>query len=95
MIKGITEKEEIIIKNILKKYDFEFYCYGSRVKGNFTNASDLDMLVKSDTKIPSATIFALEEEFNRSMLPFIVNISDYNSIDKNFLELIKPDLVEI
>ena len=95
MIKGITEKEELIIKNILKKYDFEVYCYGSRVKGNFTKSSDLDMLVKSETKIPSATIFELEEEFNRSLLPFIVNISDYNAVDKDFLELIKPDLTEI
>ena len=95
MIKGITEKEEGIIKSIIKKYKFEFYCYGSRVKGDFTKASDLDMLVKSDFKILPATLSALEEEFNRSLLPFIVNISDYNSVDKDFLELIKPDLVEI
>ena len=44
MIKGVTEKEEKIIKDILRKYPYDFYYYGSRVKGDFTKASDLDIL---------------------------------------------------
>ena len=44
MIKGVTEKEENIIKDILSKDPYDFYYYGSRVKGDFTIASDLDIL---------------------------------------------------
>ena len=42
MIKGINSAEEQIIQNILKPYkaDFDFFYYGSRVKGNFEKTSD-------------------------------------------------------
>ena len=47
-IKGVSSKEENIIRKILEQYSekYEFYFYGSRVKGNFRPLSDLDILVK-------------------------------------------------
>ena len=52
-IKGLTEKEETIVKEILKPYfsKYDFYFYGSRVKGNFRPLSDLDILMKSNSEI--------------------------------------------
>lgn len=91
MIKGITEKEYFIIKNILKDYSGEFFAYGSRVKGDFSELSDLDILVKTDEKI----IHELKEKFDKSYLPYIVNFTDYNSIDDKFYNLIKNDLTKI
>lgn len=91
MIKGITEKEYSIIKDILKDYNGKFYAYGSRVRGDFSELSDLDILVKTDKKI----IPELIGKFDKSYLPYIVNFTDYNSIDKNFYNLIKNDLIEI
>ena len=91
MIKGITEKEFKIIKDILRNYNAKFYAYGSRVKGNFDELSDLDILVKSDKNI----IPELKEEFDKSYIPYVVNLTYINSIDKNFYDLIKNDLVEI
>ena len=46
-IKGLTEKEDKIVKDILKLYlgKYDFYFYGPRVKGNFRPLSDLDILV--------------------------------------------------
>lgn len=37
----------------------------------------------------------IELEFNKSLIPYIINISDYNKMDKTFYELIKPSLVKI
>lgn len=91
MIKGITDKEFKIIKDILKNYDAKFYAYGSRVKGDFSELSDLDILVKSDTNI----IPELKILFDASYLPYVVNLTNYNSIDENFYNLIKNDLKEI
>ncbi len=91
MIKGITEKEYSIIKDILKNYSGEFFAYGSRVKGDFSELSDLDILVKADKKI----IPELKEKFDKSYLPYIVNFTDYNSIDDKFFNLIKNDLIKI
>lgn len=91
MIKGVTEKEYYIIKDILKNYSGEFFAYGSRVKGDFSELSDLDILVKTDEKI----IPELKEKFDKSYLPYIVNFTDYNSIDDKFYNLIKNDLIKI
>ena len=91
MIKGVTEKEYSIIKDILKNYSGEFFAYGSRVKGDFSQLSDLDILVKSNDNI----IPELKEKFDKSYLPYIVNFTDYHSINEQFYNLIKSDLIEL
>lgn len=97
MIKGITEQESSIIKNILKPFanDFEFYYYGSRVKGNFSKLSDLDILIKSQKAINSEQLSTIKTAFDNSLLPYIVNFTDYNNIENNFFKLIEKDLVNV
>lgn len=95
MIRGITPEEETIIKGILKRYPYNFYYYGSRVKGNFTKASDLDILVESKNEIPSVRIETIEREFNESKIPYIVNITNRANIEDYFYNLIKDTLVEV
>lgn len=93
MIKGITQKENLIIKDILKNYTGKFYAYGSRVKGDFTPLSDLDILVECenfDKIIPE-----LKEKFDNSFLPYIVNFTDKNTINENFYNHIKNDLTDL
>ncbi len=93
MIKGLTLKEFNTIKQILQNYQGEFYAYGSRVKGDFTKLSDLDIAVKApkyDEIIP-----ILKEKFDQSTLPFIVNFINLDETDQNFIELIKKDLVRL
>ena len=95
MKQGITNKEQEIIENILNKYEkeYSFYYYGSRVKGTFEKTSDLDILIKGKKEMPLFILEEIKEEFDKSNLPYIVNFSDYNSIDKNFYNIIKKDLV--
>ncbi len=95
MIKGITEKEETIIKELLKGYPYDFYYYGSRVNGDYTKSSDLDILAKSEKPIDYLILAVLERKFNESKIPYVVNISDYAQMDKSFYKLIEPTLVKI
>lgn len=95
MIKGITEKEEKIILNILKKYPYSFFYYGSRVKGDFTPSSDLDILLVSENKILQSDIEKLELEFNESLIPYRVNISRRDKMEDYFYKLIEDDLIKI
>ena len=66
MIAGITETEEQIIKNILNDFTdkYSFYYYGSRVKGNFEKTSDLDILIKGDSKIDVSELAELNKKYD-------------------------------
>jgi len=61
-----------IVKQILGKYPYQFYAYGSRAKGNARKLSDLDICYLED--IPDAIAFQIEEEFKESDLPFLVEL---------------------
>ena len=95
MIKGITSKEYNIIKTILEQYKnkYEFYSYGSRVRGNFRPLSDLDILVKSKNNIDLNDIDNIKTFFDESTLPYVVNLS--YELDEDFYKLIENDLVKI
>ena len=95
MIKGITLKEYNIIKTILEQYKnkYEFYFYGSRVRGNFRPLSDLDILVKSKNNIDLNDIDNIKTFFFESTLPYVVNLS--YELDEDFYKLIEKDLVKI
>ena len=92
MIKGVTEKEEKIIKDILREYPYDFYYYGSRVKGDFTKASDLDILTN---ELSYSELEKIETKFNESRIPYVVNLSLKSNMDEKFYNLIKKDLVKI
>ena len=57
-----------IVKQILNKYPYQFYAYGSRAKGTAHKLSDLDICYLED--IPEAIAFQIEEEFKESDLPY-------------------------
>ncbi len=95
MIKGLTEKEEKIVKDILKKYPYSFFFYGSRVKGDFTKSSDLDILLVSDDETLQSDIEKLKLEFNESLIPYRVNISRRDKMEDYFYKLIEKDLVKV
>jgi predicted nucleotidyltransferase len=97
MISGVTEEESKIIVEILKEFypKYNFFYYGSRVKGNYSKTSDLDILIKGSQEISLRELVLLKEKFDESRLPYIVNFADYYNIDEHFYNLIKDDLVKI
>jgi len=93
-IKGVTEKEQQILDSIFSKFSdkYEFYFYGSRVKGNYRFLSDLDVLVKGGITLDD--LDTLRTLCDNSNLPYVVNFADFDNIDKKFYELIKDSLVK-
>jgi len=61
-----------MVQEILNKYPYQFYAYGSRVKGTARRISDLDICYYDN--ISSSDITQLEEEFVESNLPFEVEL---------------------
>jgi len=82
-----------IVKNILKKYPYTFYVYGSRARGDQKRLSDLDLATYDE--IPWRDRGKIEEDFEESDLPYTVDLIDLNKISPNFFDSIKKDLVKI
>lgn len=86
----LEEKHLKIIRQILNKYPYQFYAYGSRVKGNAGKFSDLDLCYREE--VPISTISQIREEFTESNLPFEVELVNWKYMRPRFRELIKEDL---
>ena len=73
----------------------EVWAYGSRVKGNSRPASDLDLVVRSPTlePIPTGRLSDLEEAFEESNIPILIQLYDWASLPTNFHEEIKKQYV--
>lgn len=89
----IENKHLAIIKNILSKYPYQFYAYGSRVKGTARRYSDLDLCYYDNIKCQ--IISNIKEKLEDSDLPFIVELVNWKNMRPAFQENISKDLVEI
>ena len=89
----MANKHWQIIVDILKKYPYTFYAYGSRVKGEYKNSSDFDICFTES--IPFNIQSHIEEDFEESDLPFKVDIIDFNLMNENFRKIISKDLLLI
>ena len=82
-----------ILIQILNKYPYKFYAYGSRAKGTAKKYSDLDLCYREN--IPSYKVVELEEELENSDLPFMVELVNWQRMHSDFRERIQKDLVLI
>lgn len=68
--------------------DAEVWAYGSRVNGDYYEASDLDLVVRwpEDTERSKrfSALMDVKEAFSGSDLPIIVQILDWDSIPQGF-----------
>jgi len=92
MIK-IEPKDYQILKQILSKYPYHFYAYGSRVKGTARKFSDLDLCYQEE--IPLEIICQIKEDLEESDLPFFVELVSWKQMRPEFQELIGEDLTAL
>ncbi len=90
----LSKNDQEIINTILQKYrnNFEFFAFGSRVKGNHKKYSDLDLAV-IDLKKTGLT--KLQNEFDDSNLSITVDIVDLDTISEDFKKLIEDEKIAI
>lgn len=88
----LEDKHHKIIQKILNKYPYDFYAFGSRVKGTHKSLSDLDLCLL--TSIPILEKAQLQEDFDESDLPFKVDLIQWDDISEDFRQIIKPDLIQ-
>ena len=89
----IDTEDYKILKNVLEKYPYKFYAYGSRAKGKARRYSDLD--IYSIEKMEGNDLIYLKWDLEDSDITIKVDVIDPSRCSEEFRELIKEDLVEI
>lgn len=87
----IEEKHRKLITEIMQKYQFDFFVFGSRAKGLARPLSDLDLCIKS--QVSKSTIRRLQDEFEESDLPYKVDLILWGEISNAFKKNIESDLI--
>lgn len=89
----LREQDWNIVKDILGKYPYTFYVFGSRAKKTARRFSDLDLCYKEN--IPSVVVSKIVGEFEESNLPFKVDLIDWNHCTPEFQKQIEPSLIKL
>lgn len=95
---AITAEEFLIIKNILHKHlplDAKVWVFGSRAKGTIKKSSDLDLVVDMGKPLTLKILANLDEDFTESILPYKVDVVDWNAISDPFKERIKEEHIQL
>ena len=84
----VEQRHYKIIKEILAKFlpYKKVLAYGSRVKWNASETSDLDLAVFNATQ---KEIYEAKEAFDESNIPFIIQILNWETIPQDFKENIE------
>jgi predicted nucleotidyltransferase len=92
----VSKQQLNTLRDILNMHfdDAKFYLFGSRVKNQARDNSDLDLAILAPEKIDFKTMALLEEDLTESDLPFIVEIHDYQRFSPQFISMIKKNLRE-
>ncbi len=85
-----------ILIDIFKSYcpRAEIWAYGSRIKGNAHDGSDLDLVVKNFNS-EKAKLSELKQLINDSNIPFLVDINEFDKLPISFQKEILKDYISI
>jgi predicted nucleotidyltransferase len=90
----LDEVKRILWKRLDKK-KFKAFVYGSRARGTARKFSDVDIGIEGPTKIDSLTLVELESDFEESDLPYVVELTDFNEVDKDFYRIARSKTISL
>jgi hypothetical protein len=89
----LDKEDYAILLNVLSKYPYRFYAYGSRSRGYASKYSDLDIICKK--KIKARDMVSIREQLEESNITINVDLLDSNSCSHAFLKSIEKDIIEL
>jgi uncharacterized protein len=84
-----------MVQAILQEHipEFEVWAFGSRIKGTVKIYSDLDLVIRGQTRLPARRRNLLEEAFQESTLPIRVDLLEWCEISSSFQKVIEKAYV--
>lgn len=96
---GLNSSEKRIIQEIVQKYlantEFKSFIFGSRATGKGNEFSDVDIGVEGSEPLPVDIKFELEDAFEESDLPYVVEIVDFSKVSDQFKNIAKSKIIEL
>ena len=92
----LTPEHHAQVLDIIRRRlpDARIWVYGSRAKGRARRYSDLDLMLDDHGKtIPTRVMGDLDEDFDESNLPIIVDLHDMALTDDSFLYRVRKDFL--
>ncbi|MFH1357848.1 MAG: nucleotidyltransferase domain-containing protein [bacterium] len=85
------------IKTILRDFipNRRVLAFGSRINGKATKHSDLDLVIMGDECVETKTMAMLEYEFQKSEIPFRVDLIEWATTSEAFQKIILSNFIEI
>jgi len=78
-----------IIFKYLDKNDWTAFFFGSRVKGNNSLSSDIDIGIEGTESVPPEVMYKIKEEIEEIPTLYSFDIIDFNIVSKNFKQKAK------
>ena len=93
----LEDRHLLLVRAILSAHvpGAEVVAFGSRVSGTAKPYSDLDLAIRSDSRIDLRTLAALEDCFQESDLPFRVDVLDWHQISDAFKSIVSRSAVVV
>ncbi len=86
----MAEEDCKILCDVLAKYPYTFYAFGSRVKGTHWEYSDLDITYKDP--IPPEVWVDIDDDLRQSNLPFKVDVVAWKKLPDEWRRDIEKEL---
>ena len=84
-------KEEIkeIVSEYLDTEDYKVFFFGSRVTGDSTERSDIDVGIEGPERIPSAVMFKIQEKTDEIPTLYKIDVVDFQTVSEDFKKVSK------
>ena len=87
----VSKKTAKEIKDIISRFldpkEYQVFIFGSRVTGKAEKYSDYDIGIFGEKPISFETLGLIDEAFENSDLPYIINVVDFSMVPKNFKKI--------
>jgi len=90
------EKLQRLIKEVFKKHlpkeRYRLFFFGSRVKGNNSSRSDIDLGVESVQPLPASIKLEIEEKLQNLPILYKIDLVDFGKVSEDFKRTALKDI---
>lgn len=91
---GLSNEVYLKIMDIVKKYKYDFYIFGSRARGNYKKSSDIDIAIYG--KLTDKEEFYIRNDFDIINIPYTVDLVFVDKTEKQqLLNSIKKEGIKL